>query len=255
MLALCLLALAAHPEPVPEPSTVAPATPREEYHLPGKYALTYGVDWRLVRAGTARVTWTTGSGGSSQADLHIESAGLVSKLYRVNDDYRAQLTEGLCGQSVLFTADEGKRRRETKISFDHSIGKVSYLERDLLKNDVVLAKELQTPGCVLEYMGALHRLRSLRLDPGQSITLPVTDGKKFANVKIEAQEREQVKTPAGTWNTIRYELFVFNDVLISKKARMFLWITDDNRRLPVQLRLRMQLLIGTITLQLEKEEL
>jgi hypothetical protein len=35
---------------------------------------------------------------------------------------------------------------------------------------------------------------------------------------------------------------------------MYLWLTDDARKLPVQLRLRMQFLIGTITLQLEKEE-
>jgi hypothetical protein len=36
---------------------------------------------------------------------------------------------------------------------------------------------------------------------------------------------------------------------------MYVWVSDDARRLPVQLRVRMQFLIGTITLQLEKEEI
>ncbi len=208
----------------------------------------------MVRAGLARITWEPTPGAGYQADLHLESAGLVNKLYRVNDDYRVQMTNGLCGSTVLFQAEEGKRRRETKINFDRSAGKVSYMERDLLKNNVILTKELQVPQCTHEYLGALHHLRNIRLEPGQSVTVPLTDGKKFAQVKVEAQEREQVKTPVGTFTAIRHEIHIFNDVIIPRKAKMYLWLTDDARRLPVQLRLRLQFLIGTITLQLEKEE-
>jgi hypothetical protein len=47
---------------------------------------------------------------------------------------------------------------------------------------------------------------------------------------------------------------MFNGVLIGRKARMYVWISDDARRLPVQIQVRMAFLIGTITLQLEKEE-
>jgi len=219
-----------------------------------RYALHYGVEWRMVRAGIVRSTWTPAPGDGYQADLHMESAGLVSKLFRVNDDYRAQLSKQLCGSSVLFKAEEGKRIRETNVTFDRTSGKVSYLERDLIKNNVVLAKELQVPDCTFEYLGALHHLRNLKLNAGQSVTVPITDGKKFAQVKVEAQEREQIKTPAGTFQTMRYEVHLFNGVIIPKSARMFVWISEDARRLPVQLRLRMQFLIGTITLQLEKEE-
>jgi len=35
---------------------------------------------------------------------------------------------------------------------------------------------------------------------------------------------------------------------------VFIWLTDDSRRLPVQIRLRMVFPIGTVTLQLQKEE-
>jgi hypothetical protein len=219
----------------------------------GKQMLQYGVEWRLIRAGLARLTWTPQPGGTHQADLHLESAGLVSKLHRVNDDYRAILNKGLCLESVLFKSEEGKRRRETKISFDGK-GKVSYLERDLVKNNIALSKELDTPPCVHEYMGGLAKLRTLKLEPGQSATVPLTDGKKFAQVKVDAQEREQVKTPVGTFNAMRYEVHMFNGVILNRKARMHVWISDDARRLPVQIRVRIGVLIGTITLQLEKME-
>jgi hypothetical protein len=222
-----------------------------EFTLSSPSTLHYGIEWRLVRAGIARVTWTPRTEGY-QGDLHLESAGLVSKLYKVNDDYTVQMGSDLCASSLLIKAQEGKRHRETKVTFEGK--KASYLERDLIKNTVALQKETETSACVHEYLGGLNKLRMAKLAPGQSTEVPMSDGKKFANVKVEAQEREQVKTPAGTFNTIRHEVFMFSGVLINRKARMFVWVTDDARRLPVQVRVRLQFLIGTITLQLEKQE-
>jgi hypothetical protein len=84
--------------------------------------------------------------------------------------------------------------------------------------------------------------------------VPLSDGKKSAAVKVDAQEREEVSTPLGKFKTIRHEVHMFNNVLINKKARLLVWLTDDERRLPVQIRVRMQFLIGTIDLKLEKYE-
>src|SRR6185503_14281087 len=63
--------------------------------LAGKGALAYNIEWRLIDAGKARLTWTPGSPPShtgAQITLHLESTGLVSKLYKVNDDYIANFT-------------------------------------------------------------------------------------------------------------------------------------------------------------------
>ena len=222
-----------------------------EFDLSRPATLQYGVEWRLIRAGLARVKWTPRTQGF-QGDLRLESAGLVSKMYKVNDEYTVQMGPNLCASSLFIKAQEGKRNRETKVTFEPS--KASYLERDLVKNTVVLQTDTTTPACVHEYIGGLNKLRAAKLEPGQSTEIPMSDGKKFANVRVEAQEREQVRTPAGAFTAIRHEVFMFNGVLANRKARMFVWVTDDARRLPVQLRVRMQFLIGTITLQLEKEE-
>ena len=69
-----------------------------------------------------------------------------------------------------------------------------------------------------------------------------------------AQARETVSTPSGEYKTIRYEAFLFNNVLYRRSGHLDVWITDDARRVPVQIRVRLQFHIGTITLQLEKEE-
>jgi len=110
------------------------------------------------------------------------------------------------------------------------------------------------PNCVHEVMGAILKLRGMTLGPGQSAQIPMSDGRRSAAVKIEAHEREDLKTPVGAFKTMRYEAFMLNGVIYTRKGRVELWLTDDARRLPVQIRLRMNFPVGTVTLQLEKEE-
>lgn len=233
----------------------APAFPQQQngVPVPAKETLTYGVEWRLIRAGTAKFTWAPLRVGW-QGDVHLESAGLVTKLYRVNDDYRMQLDNNLCASNIYIRSEEGKRRRETRVTFEHSRGKAVYQERDLIKNTDVAHKQIDIPACVHDIFGGLQKLRTLKLEVGQSATLPISDGKKFANVKVEAQEHEEVKAPTGTYKTTRYEILMFNNVLVNRNARCYVWLTDDARKLPVQIRVRMQFLIGTINLLLEKDE-
>ena len=82
----------------------------------------------------------------------------------------------------------------------------------------------------------------------------MSDGRRAAQVKVDVQEREEVTTPTGTFKTIRYEANLLNGVVYPRKGRVFVWVSDDTKRIPVQIRLRMAFPIGTVTLQLEKAE-
>jgi hypothetical protein len=210
--------------------------------------LSYTIEWRLIHAGNALLET-----GPNSALLKLESAGMVSTLYKVDDTYKVQFDAPFCATSSTMDSKEGSRHRETTINFDRSRNRAFLTEKDLIRNTIVSKTEVQTPNCVHEVLAALQRLRRTRVDVGQSVQLPVSDGRKSAAVKVEAQEREQVKTPAGTFNTIRYEVNVLNNVIYSRQGRVFVWLTDDDRRLPVQIRLRMNFPLGTVTLELEKE--
>jgi hypothetical protein len=226
-------------------ATSQPATPgRELFH--------YNIEWRLITAGKAHVEWLPGA--SPEVKLRVESTGLVSKLFKVADEYTAVFNSALCVQSVQLHTEEGNRHRETRISFDSRERRASYLERDLVKNSTLLAKEIEIPPCVHDVVGGLFYLRTLGLEPGQSTQVAVSDGKKSVTARVEAQVREDVKTPEGVFHTMRYEIYLFNGVLYQRSAHLNIWITDDRRRLPVQIRVRMPVTIGTITLQLEKHE-
>jgi hypothetical protein len=234
-----LVALAA-----PEPS---PADTDSAFTGSGK--LTYNIEWRLIHAGTAVVDVTGPEGRVS-----LESAGLVSALFKIEDTYSVRYDEPFCATSSVLDAREGKRHRETNITFDRAHKRATFVERDVLKNAVLVSSQIDVPNCVHDVVGAIFHLRGTHLEPGQSTELPVSDGRRVAQVKIEAQEREEVHTPAGSFNTIRYEAGLFNGVVYSRKGRVFIWLSDDARKIPVQIRLRMQFPVSTVTLQLQKQE-
>jgi len=231
---------------------VCPPLATSQSAAPPRETLHYNIEWRLITAGKARVDWIPGA--TPEVKLHVESVGLVSKLFRVEDDYTAILNQGLCVQTVRIDTHEGNRQRQTRITFDGAARRASYLERDMVRNSTLLAKEIEIPPCVHDVIGGLLYLRTLNLEPGQSAQIPVSDGKKSVSARVEAQQREDVKTPEGVFHTIRYEIYLFNGVLFQRSAHLNIWLTDDRRKLPVQLRVRMPVTIGTITLQLEKHE-
>jgi hypothetical protein len=217
--------------------------------LPSAETLIYNVQWRLIDAGDARLTQEP-----KRSKLHLESSGLVSKLYKLDDNYDLEMQGDFCATSTTLNGMERSRHRETKVTYDYSKGKAFYVERDLIKNSVTKTDEVDIPSCTHDIVGALYKLRTLKLEPGQSTQMPLSDGKKSASARIEAQQKEELKTPAGTFNTTRYEAFVFGGVLYARKAQLLIWISDDPRRLPVQIRIRLSFPIGTINLELQKEE-
>ena len=232
----------------PAPHTQTPSQPS----LPSRETLEYEVEWRLVTAGRARLDWYPSPAVKNgwETKLRLESTGLVNRLYHVDDEYTAQMTGNLCAATTFMTAREGNRSRDTKVTFDGH--KAQYVERDLKSNNVT-KKEVDIPSCVHEIIGGLYALRLLDLEPGKTTVIPVSNGKKTASLKVESQRREEIKVPAGKKKAIRYEIFAFNNQLYPRSGHLHVWLTDDQRRVPVQIQVRLQFTIGTITLRLNKE--
>jgi hypothetical protein len=212
--------------------------------------LTYDIEWRLIHAGDAVLDLH-----NSEGRMKLDSAGLVSALFKVDDTYTVRYEPSFCASESQMDSKEGKRHRQTSVTYDRSQNRATWVERDVLDNNKVLRRaQVDIPQCVHDVLGGLLTLRGSTLEPGQSTLAPMSDGRRAAQVKVDAQEREEVTTPAGTFKTIRYEANLMNGVIYQRKGRVFVWVSDDARRIPVQIRLRLAFPIGTVTLQLQKEE-
>lgn len=221
--------------------------------FPYREKLEYRIEWRLITAGTAAVDISPVSGSIWQTKLNIESAGMVSRLYRVNDSYRAITNDKFCGINANLDAQEGKRHRLSNLIFDNAKRKLHYEDRDLVTNKVV-SKTVDIPPCTHEISGALASLRLTHLAPGATVMMPITDGKKTVMARVQAEERETVTIDQHTYHTIRYEAFLFDNVLYRRKGQLWIWMTDDASRVPVQIRVRLGFPIGNILLSLVKDE-
>jgi hypothetical protein len=218
--------------------------------------LVFGVQWRLIRAGTVTL-----EAHPSELTMRLESGGLVASLFKVDDTYNAAYDNSdreqspFCATSVRLESMEGKRHHEAQVTYDRSTNRAHYIEHDLSTNETLREMSVDLPPCASDALGALARLRGLGPPVlGKAIELPVSDGRHTAMVKVEPQEREEVKVAAGTFKTVRYEAFLLNGVIYPRKGRVWVWYTDDARRLPVQIRLRTGFPVGTVTLELEKQE-
>ena len=160
----------------------------------------------------------------------------------------------MCATSSVMESMEGKRHREAHVTYDRSRNHAFFVERDLSDNKVVKETGTDIPNCVADVVGAFAKLRGMDVGAGQSTQIPVSDGRKSALVKITAKEREDVKTPLGMYKAMRYEADLMNGVVYPRKGDVYLWLSEDERRLPVQIKLRTSFPIGTVTLSLEKEE-
>ena len=246
LLCLALLATA-----LARAQSVSPSLPVAP---PAHETFDYSIEWRLINAGKAHLEWDAASPASpttGDVKLHVESAGLVSRLFLVNDEYTVAMKSGFCAESTLIQAQEGARHKETRVTYDDVARKAFYVEKDLNKNTTA-TQDVAIPNCVHDLIGGLIALRFVRLEPGKTAQIPVSDGKKFVMAKVESQREEPLKTAFGTVNTVKYEIYLFDNVLFRRSGHLHVWITDDDRRLPIQLEVRLTFTIGTITFRLEK---
>jgi Protein of unknown function (DUF3108) len=242
--ALVLLFSLASPFAPAQPASKAPTFPFPE-------KLSYRVEWRLITAGNVTVLFSRSSATDWQLNMEVQSAGLVTRLYKVEDKYKVITDQKFCGIKSDLDAAEGKRHKIESMSFAGS--KVQYESRDVLKNTSE-KKTLDVPPCTYEIAGALASLRALNVPLGKSATLPITDGKRVAYAKIDAQAKESLSLEGRNYQTVRYEAFVFDNVLYKRKGRLFIWLTDDAGHTPIQFRIQLGFPVGTVTVELEKQQ-
>jgi hypothetical protein len=68
---------------------------------------------------------------------------------------------------------------------------------------------------------------------------------------MKVEGKEEIKTPVGTFKTIRVQPTADAGV-VKNRGNIWIWYTDDEKHLPVQMRAR--LFWGTITFRLSANE-
>jgi uncharacterized protein DUF3108 len=218
---------------------------------------TYNVSWKVFDAGIATMTLAEKTSFQNEETYRINatvySTGIVSALFKVVDVFESFFqARDLCSRRITKKIQEGRRHRETVVTFDAKARQARMEDRDLNLPDLPPKRtESPVPSCVQDVISALYVIRTKTLRVGELVQFPINDGGRTYDVTVEIQAQEEVRTPAGTFQAFRLEPKVF-DGLFKSKGRLFVWVTSDAARMPVQLKAKIN--IGTITATLTQAD-
>jgi hypothetical protein len=173
-------------------------------------------------------------------ELSAISGEFLSKIFLVRD-YLASWVDPKTFRSIRFEKHtvEGKRVRDDLIEFD-------YAKKFAYRDGKPIAIEENT----LDSLSSLYYIRLIDLERRDPIPLTVVSRHLFP-LSVVVQGRETVTTPAGTFKTIRVEP-QGPEGLIGKGKSLTLWLTDDERKMPVQIKSKLK--VGTLTGKLKAVE-
>jgi len=231
---------------------VAPSVtrPRPDYQFPLGQTYVYGAEWRVFHAGIATLRMEK-AGPENRIAATANAAGTISLLYHVQDRLESFFDPAsFCSHNTSRHIEEGFRRVESSITFDYQHGK-ALLDHKNIKKKESKHEEHDIPGCVTDMLSSVYYVASLSLLPGKSYNFPINDGGATLTVLAHVEEREQIKTPAGTFKTIRVQPETALGAL-RDKGKIWVWYSDDAARVPVQMRARLSW--GTLTFNLLRVE-
>jgi hypothetical protein len=253
---LCLAAVlaASRAQSPPQNANIGPLSHIQPassgYGFPDGQSLVYEAEWRLLAAGTARLSMEA-SGNEQHISASADSRGVVSLLYPVHDRFQSAFEHSsLCSQSIIKHTEEGFRKRETIINFNYSRRR-SVLDETNLKNGQKKHGENEIPGCVTDVVSGIFYLAAQMLAPSATYTFPMNDGGNTVDVTARVEARETVKTPAGSFAAIRVSTEAASGPL-KERGKIWIWYSDDGRHLPVQMRAR--LFWGGLIFRLQRVE-
>jgi hypothetical protein len=248
---LCVAILtAAFAVPARAQQTATLAPPRPGYSFPARQTLTYSVDWRVFTVATATVHFEA-AGDRENLDVTAQTSGAVDMLYHLSDRFQTSFDRARgCSLEVDRQAVEGRRKLTSTIKIDYARGISTFDEKNLVTGQSKHV-EFGVPGCQSDLLTGMFYSASQPLEVGHSLVIPLVDALRSVPVTLKVEGREEIKTPLGTFHTIRVQPTADQGV-VKNRGNIWIWYTDDERHLPVQMRAHS--FWGTITFRLTGNE-
>lgn len=207
--------------------------------------LTFIIRYGPIVAGTATMSIPTVTKVNGFECYHIQSVAksnnFFSAFFKVRDQVDSFMDkDGLFSWRFEKHLREGKYRSDQYVEIDH-INRIAVTD----KNDT-----LRIPPCVQDILSAFYYVRTLPMEVGKSLFIDNQADRKLYPLEVRVHKKERIKIRAGTFDCLVIEPMLRSDAIFKQRGRLKIWMTDDNRRIPVQM--KSKVLIGSITAELEK---
>lgn len=213
------------------------------------------VPWRIGEYFQFSIEWNGLNGGSSLMQVQnlrsvdgrrayriitkTESNSFVSRFYKVRDRAESYIdAESLYTLRFVKHLREGGYKQDTDVRFDQAHRKAVYASGPA--EDV--------PARVHDVLSAFYYVRTLPLAVGSTITIPTHDNRKSYEMEVRVHKKERIEVPAGKFDCILVEPVLKSEGVFKSKGSIYVWLTDDDRRIPVLVKSKVP--VGSISVSL-----
>ncbi|GAC1453027.1 MAG: DUF3108 domain-containing protein [Desulfuromonadaceae bacterium] len=183
-------------------------------------------------------------------ELHIistaKSADWLHIFFPVDDRIESYLVSGTppsyIGSPRLYQEQkhEGKTITNREARFDRQKLEVTTMDhRDKSEKKQAITKR------TYDTLSSFFYFRTIPLQVGTSYFIDIYDCNRLWNTEVKVLRREELVTPLGKFKTIVIHPLLKSEGIFARTADMFIWLTDDDRRIPVQM--KSKVVVGSIT--------
>jgi len=193
--------------------------------------------------------------GSYYILSEARSKGTLTRLF--NFKFYQKIESFVNGETLQITRsvkrDEQKERlRDSEARFDYLLNRVTWVETD--PNDPAKSPKRVASTITSEtqdLVTGVFVLRGKDLAVGKKMIFKISDSGLVYDVPVRITGRERQKTLFGKVQCWKVEPEIFGDGrVIEQKGSLTIWITADERRIPVRARLKTEL--GRVDIKLER---
>jgi hypothetical protein len=170
-----------------------------------------------------------------------ESNAFFSRFYKVRNRIESLWdTSGRFSRRYTENRSEGGHKEKNEILFDHDRGEAIYKNGDAFP----------IPPGVQDALSSFYFTRTQALPLGGSVYFDYHASHRSQPLEVRVLGRERVKTPAGTFDCVAIEPLLKAGGVFSNKGHLVIWLTDDERRMPVLMRSKVS--IGSVSVVLQE---
>ncbi len=214
----------------------------DDVFVPGEH-LEFSVRYGPIRAGTATMSIASIVPVRGDSCYHIvttaRSSDFFSTFFYVND--RVESFVRVCDLLPLRSEKhliEGDYRNDEVIIYEQASNIAIYDGKEIH----------ETVEGAHDVLSAFYSVRARDLVPGRTFDLESHVDKKNYPIEVIVHGRERVSVPAGDFDCLIVEPKLRTPGLFKHQGELLIWLTDDRRRVPVQMKSKLP--IGSISVVL-----
>ncbi len=170
-----------------------------------------------------------------------QTAGTFDVFYKVRNRYETWIDQStLLPYAYTENRHEGNYKHTDKVTFDHRDNKITAHKGSFPLN-----------GRVFDFPSAYYFARTLdvsKMRIGEKFELQYFLDDGTHSLGITYLGKEKVKCSLGTFNCLKFNPTIIPGHIFKQNSKLYLWITDDDNRIPVKA--HVEVVVGSLTMDL-----